>query len=73
MDGTLLGVEENSKRLIPEWKRSPFSLLFNGAATHSKIYFVDHARSAYCEIIDARRKTKAKEKSIAAQASPPIP
>lgn len=33
VDGTLMGVEDNSKSLLPEWKRGQFSLLFHSAYT----------------------------------------
>lgn len=34
VDGTLMGVEEKKRTLIPRWKRGHFSLLVNGGALH---------------------------------------
>eukprot|EP00873_Tetraselmis_striata_P036735 jgi/Tetstr1/456999/TSEL_043663.t2 len=59
VDGTLMGVEDNSKSLLPEWKRGQFSLLFHSAYTmegKSKVYLVNHTTRKWVDLSAHKKK-----------------
>jgi hypothetical protein len=61
VDGTLMGIDDKKRTLIPRWKRGHFSLLVNGGATPTAAYLVDHTTRTY---YDLYRERKAHLKSI---------
>jgi hypothetical protein len=57
VDGTLMGIDDKSKGLIPEWKRGQFSLLFHGeysAEGKSKVCNLPRAHAS-CEECSCRQ------------------
>ena len=59
VDGTLMGIEKNSKTsFLPEWKRGRFSLLFDGAKVPAQVYFVDHVKQIYLDLTEEKQQRK---------------
>ena len=55
VDGSLMGIDDKSAALIPEWKRGHFSLLFDGAATPATVLLLDHKKQT---IVDLQAEKK---------------
>eukprot|EP00898_Chlorokybus_atmophyticus_P000429 jgi/Chlat1/1387/Chrsp12S01965 len=51
VDGTLMGINEKSASLVPEWKRGHFSLLFTGKHDNSQLLLVDHTKKTVVDAI----------------------
>ena len=63
VDGTLMGVEDKAKSLIPEWKRSHFSVLFlppgapgTAGADKSKIVLVNRVKNEWIDLSDSKKE-----------------
>jgi len=59
VDGTLMGMDSESKNLIPEWKRGHFSLLYSSGAadgTKSRVVVVDHVKRLWADLSDHKKK-----------------
>eukprot|EP00887_Chlorella_sp_A99_P007474 scaffold2.g7474.t1 len=61
MDGSLMGLDDKSRSLIPQWKRGSFSLLVDVGTTPTTSYFVNHTERTYADLY---RERKAGQKGI---------
>ncbi|KAL4444592.1 hypothetical protein ABPG77_002409 [Micractinium sp. CCAP 211/92] len=61
VDGTLMGLDDQTRSLIPRWKRGHFSLLVDAGATPTAAFLVDHTERVY---YDLYRERKAHLRSI---------
>eukprot|EP00891_Asterochloris_glomerata_P003431 jgi/Astpho2/3431/Aster-07031 len=50
IDGSWMGVDEESTSMIPEWKRGHFSLLFDGGFQPSLILLLDHEKKTWMDL-----------------------
>lgn len=50
VDGSLMGIDDKSAALIPEWKRGHFSLLFDGAAAPATVLLLDHKKQTVVDL-----------------------
>ena len=50
IDGSWMGVDEESTSMIPDWKRGHFSLLFDGAFQPSLILLLDHEKKTWMDL-----------------------
>ncbi len=55
VDGSLMGIDDKSSSLIPEWKRGHFSLLFDGATMPATLLLLDHRKQT---IVDLQAEKK---------------
>ncbi|CAD7700140.1 unnamed protein product [Ostreobium quekettii] len=58
VDGTLMGIDKSSARILPEWKRGKFSLLFDGIKTPAQLCLVDHTREMYLDVTEEKQRRK---------------
>ncbi|KAK9816485.1 hypothetical protein WJX72_000874 [[Myrmecia] bisecta] len=58
VDGSLMGMDDKARSLIPKWKRGHFSLLFDGGPTPSRLYLVDHNKQTYVDLTSERKQHK---------------
>lgn len=56
VDGSLMGLDEKSTSLIPQWKRGHFSLVFDGSTTPATLLFLDHRKARYLNLLAERKK-----------------
>ena len=56
VNGTLMGMDDKSTTLIPEWKRGSFSLLFDGSTVPATLLFLDHRKGRYFDLTAERKK-----------------
>lgn len=63
VDGTLMGVDRDSKNIIPEWKRGHFSLIYDGTTDKPQTWFLNHKKKKFVDITEDRRKFKGAEMS----------
>lgn len=71
VDGSLMGLDDKSTSLIPQWKRGHFSLVFNGSTQPATLHFLDHRKQRFFDL-NAERKKHASA-SIEAQVGTPHP
>ena len=70
VDGSLMGIDEKSSGLIPEWKRGHFSLLFDGAPQPAQLWLLDHRKST---AIDLAKEKKRHKPDLDTQVCPVLP
>lgn len=58
VDGTLKGVEENAKSMLPQWKRGHFSILFDGATTPNTMLLLDRVRGSYIDLAAEKKAVR---------------
>ena len=47
VDGSLMGLDDKSSSLIPQWKRGHFSLVFDGSQQPAALHFLDHRKGRF--------------------------
>lgn len=73
MDGTLKGVEENAKSMLPQWKRGHFSILFDGATTPNTLLLLDRVRGSYIDLTAEQKASKTNmEEEASSHAAPAL-
>ena len=60
VDGTLMGMDEESKKMIPQWRRGHFSLLFDASTQPASVLICDHQKKLFANMAD-RKKKKARD------------
>ena len=58
VDGTLMGMDEESKKMIPQWRRGHFSMLFDASTQPATVLICDHEKKVYA---DMAKKKKARD------------
>lgn len=58
MDGTLMGMDEDSKKMIPQWRRGHFSLLFDASTQPASVFICDHQKKLFANMA---KKKKARD------------
>ena len=58
VDGTLMGMDEDSKKMIPQWRRGHFSMLFDASAQPAQLYICDHQKKLFASMA---KKKKARD------------
>ena len=56
VDGSLMGIDDKSAALIPEWKRGHFSLLFDGSATPATVLLLDHKKQTVVDLQSEKKR-----------------
>ena len=56
VDGSLMGIDDKSGALIPEWKRGHFSLLFDGATAPATVLLLDHRKQTIVDLQAEKRR-----------------
>ena len=56
VDGSLMGIDDKSAALIPEWKRGHFSLLFDGAASPATVLLLDHKKQTIVDLQSEKKR-----------------
>ena len=56
VDGSLMGVDDKAKSLIPSWKRGHFSLLFDGAPQPASLLLADHRKRTVVDLTQEKKK-----------------
>ncbi|KAK9802714.1 hypothetical protein WJX73_010521 [Symbiochloris irregularis] len=56
VDGSLMGLDDKSTSLIPQWKRGHFSLVFNGSTHPATLHFLDHRKQRFFDLNAERKK-----------------
>ena len=60
VDGTLMGMDEESKKMIPQWRRGHFSLLFDASTQPATVFICHHQKRLFANMAD-RKKKKARD------------
>lgn len=58
VDGTLMGMDEDSKKMIPQWRRGHFSLLFDASTQPASVFICDHQKKLFANMA---KKKQAKD------------
>ena len=58
VDGTLMGMDEDSKKMIPQWRRGHFSLLFDASTQPASVFICDHQKKLFANMA---KKKKARD------------
>ena len=56
VDGSLMGVDDKARSLIPAWKRGHFSLLFDGAPQPAALLLADHRKRSVVDLTHEKKK-----------------
>ncbi len=54
VDGSLMGIDDHSPSLVPEWKRGHFSLLYDASGDKARALFVNHTDKKYIDVKGAQ-------------------
>ena len=57
VDGTLMGMDEESKSMIPQWRRGHFSMLLDASTQPASMFMVDHQKKLYANM-SKKKKTR---------------
>lgn len=66
VDGTLMGMDEEVKSMIPQWRRGHFSMLLDASTQPASMFMVDHQKKLF-----ANMSKKKKVRDIDAEVSKP--
>lgn len=59
VDGSLMGIDDHSPSLVPEWKRGHFSLLYDASGDKARALFVNHTDKKYIDVKGEQRSSEA--------------
>ena len=57
VDGTLMGMDEEAKSMIPQWRRGHFSMLLDASTQPATAFMVDHQKKLYANM-SKKKKTR---------------
>ena len=55
VDGTLMGMDEEAKRMIPQWRRGHFSLLFDASTQPASVFICDHEKKLFANMASKKK------------------
>ncbi|KAL3142410.1 hypothetical protein ABBQ38_002745 [Trebouxia sp. C0009 RCD-2024] len=55
VDGTLMGMDEDNKKMIPQWRRGHFSLLFDASTQPASVFICDHEKKLYANMASQKK------------------
>ena len=50
VDGTLMGMDEDVKKMIPQWRRGHFSMLFDASTQPANVFICDHQKKLFASM-----------------------
>lgn len=57
VDGTLMGMDEEVKSMIPQWRRGHFSMLLDASTQPASAFMVDHQKKMFANM-SKKKKTR---------------
>lgn len=58
VDGTLMGLDRDSRALIPRWNRGAFSLYIDAAPSPAPRFFTNHVKRRYVDLYRERKEQR---------------
>lgn len=58
VDGTLMGMDEETKKMIPQWRRGHFSLLFDASTQPASVFICDHEKKLFANMASKKKKIR---------------
>lgn len=55
VDGTLMGMDGENKKMIPQWRRGHFSLLFDASTQPASVFICDHEKKLYANMASQKK------------------
>lgn len=55
VDGTLMGVDEENKKMIPQWRRGHFSMLFDASTQPASVFICDHEKKLFANMATQKK------------------
>lgn len=55
VDGTLMGMDEDVKRMIPQWRRGHFSMLFDASTQPANVFICDHQKKLFANMAKKKK------------------
>ena len=55
VDGTLMGMDEEVKKMIPQWRRGHFSLLFDASTQPASVFICDHEKKLFANMASKKK------------------
>ena len=58
VDGTLMGMDEENKKMIPQWRRGHFSMLFDASTQPASVFICDHEKKLFANMATKKKKVR---------------
>ncbi|DBA81584.1 TPA: hypothetical protein ACH3X1_007353 [Trebouxia sp. C0004] len=55
VDGTLMGMDEDVKKMIPQWRRGHFSMLFDASTQPANVFICDHQKKLFASMAKKKK------------------